>query len=284
MSESDRELDALARDLARFRSVAAPASLRTRVRAEIMTAPVTPVAPKRARWIGALRPLLAGVLVVAVLAAGAGSAAAGSLPGDPAYPLKRAIEQVQVAVAANDDARLDLLTQQLDRRLADLETVATQRPASLGIAMSEYQAALARVEAEIAVVAREAPSAARDAAIARATATAQEHIARLRDLETKLPAAAQAGIRRAIDAQQRIESAGHGGAPTSPGSSPAAPGRSARPSVVPGSGSSTAPGGPPAGVPGGQPSAIPGGGPSLRPTSAPSHGDHAATPTTRPHP
>ncbi|MDE3194569.1 MAG: hypothetical protein KGN00_12890, partial [Chloroflexota bacterium] len=232
MSENDRELEALAQDLARFRGVAAPSGLRTRVRAEIMAAPVAPLAPKGARWLGALRPLLAGVLVVAVLAAGAGSAAAGSLPGDPAFPLKRAVENVQVALAANDAARLDLLTDQLDRRLTELETVATRHPSSVAVAMSEYEGALARVETEMAVVAREPESAGRDAAIARATAAAQEQIARLRALEATLPAAARSGIERAIEAQQRIES-GRPGTPGGPGSAPNATREPSHPSGAP---------------------------------------------------
>ncbi len=280
MSESDRELEDLAQDLARFGSMSAPAALRSRVRAEIMAAPVA-LAPRRARWLGALRPLLAGVLVVAVLAAAGGSAAAGSLPGDAAFPIKRAVENVQVALAADDVARLDLLTQQLDRRLADLETVAAGRPGSVGIALSEYAAALARVETQLSVVARKAPTVASDAAVARATAAAADHVARLRALEATLPAAAQPGIQRAIDAQQRIEDRGAGG-PQQPGSpnesaNPSRPG--SVPGSQPGSAPSGAPGGAPSALPGGAPSSNPGAAPSARPSAVPSRTDHAASPT-----
>lgn len=276
MSENDRELEDLAQELARFGSMSAPAALRSRVRAEIMAAPVAPLAPRGARWLGALRPLLAAVLVVAVLAAAGGSAAAGSLPGDAAFPIKRAVENVQVALAADDIARLDLLTQQLDRRLADLETVAAGRPGSVGIALSEYAAALARVETQLSVVAREAPTAARDAAVARATAAAADHVARLRALEATLPAAAQPGIQRAIDAQQRIEDRGAGG-PQQPGS-PNESANPSRPGSVPGSQPGSAPGGAPSALPGGAPSSNPGAAPSARPSVVPSRTDHGASP------
>jgi uncharacterized protein DUF5667 len=265
MSQNDRDLDTLVQDLTRFRAVAAPSALRARVRAEIMTAPVTASAPRRS-WLSALRPIVAATLVVAVLAAAGGSAAAGSLPGDPAFGIKRAVEDVQVAVTIDDTARLDVLTTQLDRRLGELEAVVAQRPSAVGVAIAEYEAALARVERQLAVVAGQASTPARDAAVARATAAAEDHIARLRALEGTLPAAAQAGIERAIDAQERIHGNDRGPAsPQAPTASPGEPSSSFRPGAAPG----------------GAPGAGQSGMPTVRPTTPPARTDRSAVPTRR---
>lgn len=254
MSENERDLDALARDLRRYRSMAAPAALRSRVRAEIMSAPAVPHSPRSASSLGALRPLLAALLVAAVLAAAGGSAAAGSLPGDPAFPIKRAVEDVQVTLTYDDNARLDVLNGQLDRRLAELEAVAAQRPSALAVAVSEYAAALARVERQLSIVVQQRSTPARDAALARATVAAEDHIARLRTLEGALPPTAQPGIERAIDVQLRLHSAERGPlSPQTPGSSESP----ARPGTVPGST------------------------PSARPTALPSRTDRSASPTRR---
>jgi len=233
MSGTESELETLARDLARYRSIAAPAALRSRVHSEIMGAPAQLLPSRRPAWIAVLRPGLAALLAVALLA-GAGGTAAASLPGDGAFPIKRAVEDAQVALTLSDDARLDVLTDQLERRLAELEAVSSQRPGALMVALNEFAAALARVETQSDIVARLEATPARDAALSRAAASAEDHIARLRTLETRLPEAAQPGIERAIDAQQRIsgpaspEPPGGSGSPSRPGAAP-----SARPTIPP---------------------------------------------------
>src|SRR5258708_4322545 len=91
------------------------------------------------------------------------------------------------------------------------------RPLPLGRCPERAAVARARVEQQLAVVADRPATPARDAAMARATAAADDHIARLQDLETRLPETAQPGIERAIDAQQRV----HG--PAVPSGSPSRP-------------------------------------------------------------
>lgn len=251
MSGSDlneRELGAFADDLARRARVAAPAALRTQLRASLLAAPVSP-RRQPSTWSrrGALRPVLGAVLVIALLAAAGGSAAASSLPGDPAFALKRAVEDVQVALAPDDAARLNTRVAQSDRRLGDLQTAAAVRSAAIAPATDEYLAAVARVDSTLSTLLTEPATAARDAAIARATAASAEHIAMLQTLAGRLPAAAQPGIQRAIEAQQAVH-----------GKSGNAPGRPASP----GNGNGTAPGRPsdlpvPSGR-GGPPSEVPG--------------------------
>src|SRR6266542_977426 len=105
-------------------------------------------APRETTWARFrrvwLRPAL-GVGVAAVLFLSlAGSAAANSLPGDPAFGLKRAIESVQLALTFDDNAKLKLLAEQAERRLTELSTLAAQRAASAPAASAEYTNAVDR--------------------------------------------------------------------------------------------------------------------------------------------
>src|SRR5439155_1405618 len=107
--------------LAHPRNAPRPA-FRAELRSALLAAPVSFEAPRASRlgWsrVPALRPAVAAILVLALLATAGGVAAASSLPGDSAYGLKRAAEEVQVTLASDDVVRLDTLVMQADRRLA----------------------------------------------------------------------------------------------------------------------------------------------------------------------
>jgi hypothetical protein len=189
----------------------------------------------------AVRPAIAIALVLALLVAGTGAAAASSLPGDPAFGLKRVVEDAQVALSTDDLARLNLLVAISDRRLADLETAVATRPDLTRAASDEYILAVARVDAVLGAALGKPATPARDAAIASASAASADHLAQLQALLGRLPAPAQPGIQRAIDAQQTVHGkAGDApGRPTSPSGPPAsAPGRPSdrggQPSKTPG--------------------------------------------------
>lgn len=256
MSERDeRELLAFADEIARYARPAAPAGLRTQLRASLLGAPVTPARPPT-MWMRfpALRPIVAAVAVVALLLGSGGYAAAGSLPGDPAFALKRAVEETQVALTADDAARLDARVTQSHRRIDDLHQVAASRPAALDIATGEYLAAVARVEQALTTVLGLPATTARTAALARAAEAGTDHIALLESLAARLPAQAQPGIQRAIEAQQAM----HGRSGDAPGR-PSVPG----PGGVPIPSGIPAPGGRPSDIPvppgrGGPPSGVPG--------------------------
>ena len=242
---SERELIELGEQIAAYGKPRASARLRSEIHRSLLTAPAPRRAPGfRLFAFSALRPVLAAALVVAVLVGASGSAAASSLPGDPAFALKRGLESVEVAFAPDDIARLDALVTQSDRRLLDLQVVLASRLAAVGVAVSEYELAVSRVDASASIVSRGAPTPRRDAALLAAAASSTAHIGVLQSLAARLPEAAQPGIQRAIEAQQRIH--GRSGAPglnqTPPFGSPAsesgAPGRPAtsppgRPSFVP---------------------------------------------------
>lgn len=224
MNETDGALARFAAELAPYGRLAAPEGLRSHVRAELLAVTVVLPADRPSLWtrVLGLRTALPAMVIVALLAAATGSAAAASLPGDPAFALKRAAEEAQVALTLDDAAKLDTLVAQSDRRLVELETVAVARPTALDLATDEYLAAAARVDAQLALVAAAAPSPARDAALARARAASAAHLASLTVLAAHLPPAAQPGIERAIEAQEVIH-----------GRSPAVPERRGPPSVSP---------------------------------------------------
>jgi len=257
------ELARFADTLARVARPTAPPALRSQLRASLLAAPVA-FAPRRPARFAWLRPALAGLLVLALLVSGGGYAAASSLPGDPAFALKRAVEDAQAAIAPDDTARLDTLLTQTDRRLAEVETVTATRPAAIPAATTEYLGAVARLDAVLARVATQPESAARDAVLARATERSAAHIAALQSLATRLPSQAQPGIARAIAAQQAV----HGRSGNAPGrrgppgsSESAAPGRPAEAPTTPvipvTPVTPVSPGAPPPGR-GGPPSGIPG--------------------------
>ena len=242
--QSERELLEFAREI---RGIAHPTLGRAR-RSEIRASLIArPAPPPTGSWLLVLRPVLVAAVIVAVLAGAGGTAAADSLPGDPAFAAKRVAEEIEVALTFDDAAQLDVLVTQSDRRLTDLTTVVSSRASAIGAATDEYLAAVARLDAALSAVSTRPLTAARAAAIARASAASADHIAALRALAQRLPAAAQAGIERAITAQETVHgksggAPGRSGAPSPstssapgrPSSLPTAPGRGGPPSAPPG--------------------------------------------------
>src|SRR5437763_14883580 len=98
---------------------------RRELRARLMQEAVSALAPRPrgTAWSSFLRPALGVGLAGILLAAGAGTAAAGSMPGDVAFPLKKAVEDLQVTFTFDDVRRVTLLSEIADRRLADLQRV-----------------------------------------------------------------------------------------------------------------------------------------------------------------
>jgi len=234
----ERELLEFGDRLSRYAKVAPRPEFRAQLRSSLLTSPVAFESPRRSSrgWsrILAPRPLLTAILLVALLAVvGGGAAAAASLPGDPAFALKRAAEDAQVALSSDDVARLSTLVAQSDRRLVDLETLVAHRSAAVGIGTDEYTSAVTRVDVMVTRVAALPANAQRDAALALVAAASDDHLARLQALAARLPDAAQRGIQRAIEVQQGVHGKsnvpGRSGVPTAP-----IPSRGGPPSGVPG--------------------------------------------------
>ena len=126
------------------------------LRSQLMAQAATTLGRRETAWTrfqrGVMRPALALAAVVLLLVGGAGRAAADSLPGDVAYPLKRAAEQVQLVFAIDDTTRLGILAEQADHRLAELaESIARHRPAT-SVAQRQYAEAIAELTKQVDAV------------------------------------------------------------------------------------------------------------------------------------
>lgn len=158
---------------------------------------------------------LAGVAAVAMLFGGTGLAAAGSLPGEPLFGVKRAAEELALALAFDDGTRVQRLADQASARLAELRRAVGPRKSAAAL---ESARALDRLADAQRAGGTKAP-ASENAAEAR-----EEAEAVLRDLELRLPAEAADGIRRAIEGGPPAERAPReqrGRPATAPQASPA---------------------------------------------------------------
>jgi hypothetical protein len=178
---------------------------RRELRARLMQEAVTALAPRPrgTAWSFLLRPALGVGLAGLLLVAGAGTAAARSVPGDFAFPLKKTFENVQVALTFDDVQRVTLLGQIADRRLADLQTVADRSDQSKApTASEEFAAAVTRFRAAVDAVQQAAPEAKSDAVQELVDAAREKHEAVLDAVQEKLDnEEAQEAIERAKDAE-----------------------------------------------------------------------------------
>lgn len=132
---------------------------RLELRARLMREAPVALAPRRGTAWTFFRPAMSIGLAGLLLVAGAGTAAAGSVSGDAAFPLKKAFEQLQVTLTFDEVQRVELLAQIADRRLADLQTVADrQDQAKAPTASEEFAEALARFRAAVDALQRAAPA------------------------------------------------------------------------------------------------------------------------------
>ena len=102
--------------------------------------------PSRFSFPTLVRPALAAMAVLVLVLAGATSAAASSIPGDALYGVKRATEDVRLALTFDPLARTQLLSEMTDRRLEELAEIAKRRPSSAPAATQEYADAVERFE------------------------------------------------------------------------------------------------------------------------------------------
>src|SRR5436309_3954357 len=114
-------------------------------------------APRDSAWRTWLRPALGFGVAAVVLVTGAGTAAAGSVAGDATFTLKKAAEDVQVALTFDDVQRVQLLAEIADRRLSELQTVA-DRPDRAPVASEEYAKAVTTFRAAVNALQQAAPT------------------------------------------------------------------------------------------------------------------------------
>ncbi|HEY7625340.1 MAG TPA: DUF5667 domain-containing protein [Candidatus Limnocylindria bacterium] len=178
---------------------------RRELRSRLLSEAAVALAPAPRRWtsLRVLRPVLAAAAAFVLIVVGATGAAASSLPGDALYSVKRASENVVVAFTFDDLARMELLSDIADRRLAELAEIARRTPSGAPTATQEYADAVGRF-AEALDKLRTADSAdKRDAAKALAEAARAKHKAVLDAVKEGLPQDLQPDVDRVIEDEEQ---------------------------------------------------------------------------------
>jgi hypothetical protein len=209
---------------------------RAELRARLMREAVTALAPRpRGTAWTFLRPALGVGLAAVLLIAGAGTAAASSLPGDTAFTLKKAFENIQVTLTFDDVSRVQLLGQIADRRLAELQVVVDRDESKAPTASEEFAAAVARFRAAVDAIQQAAPADKSDKVQELVDAARGKHEAVLDEVQQKLdnPTANEA-IERAKDEENKDTESENKGKGQDPDKT-ARPTRTPSPTHTPGS-------------------------------------------------
>ena len=177
---------------------------RRELRARLMREAALTLTPKRrdTAWTAWLRPALAVGLAAGVLIAGATSAAAGSVTGDPAFGLKRAIEEVRVALTFDDVERVRVLAEIADQRLSELAKVAT-RDDKAPTASEEYAQAVTRFRDAVDALQQAAPEDKSSLAQDVADAARDKHEIVLEQLKGRLSEKAKDAVDRALEEERK---------------------------------------------------------------------------------
>ena len=209
------------------------------LRAQLMAQAPTVLARRETAWsrfqMSFVRPALALAAVVLILIAGAGRAAADSLPGDLAFGLKTAAENLQLALALDDTTRVKLLSEDADHRLAELTRALTSRPDAAPTASAAYAAAVARFSAAVDALRSDPGSSAdqRTEVEDVIDAARAKHEAVLDELEKTAPADAQQGLERAREEADKLHPSNPPDRPRSPQPTRTAPARTTEPTRRP---------------------------------------------------
>lgn len=177
---------------------------RRELRARLMREAAVTLTGKRrdTAWSAWLRPALAAGLAALVLIFGAGSAAAGSVPGDITFGLKRAIEEVRVALTFDEVERVRVLAEITDQRLSELERVAA-RDDKAPTASEEYALAVTRFRAAVDALQEAAPEDRSALAQDVADAAREKHEIVLEHLKTRLSEKAKDSVDRATAEERK---------------------------------------------------------------------------------
>ena len=180
-------------------------AFRSELRARLMREAQTVLVPRAPRSpLAWLRPAFAAGAVAFALVVGTGTAAASSLPGDPLFAVKRAAEEVTLVFTFDDVARIELLSEITDRRLAELSEATRERPAAAPTASAEYADAVERFAKAVDVLKAAPSEEKRDAADDVADAAQSKHNAVLDSIRDRLPDSAKPDVQRATDEERRI--------------------------------------------------------------------------------
>lgn len=177
---------------------------RKELRGRLMSEAVVVLAkrPGRFSFPILLRPALGVAAVLVLVLAGATGAAASSIPGDALYGVKRATEDVRLALAFDVEARTQILSDFTDRRLEELAEVVKRRPSSAPTATQEYADAVERFADALDDLKNAASEDKRAAAQALAEAARAKHKAVLDAVKDKLSEDDKTDVQKVIDREE----------------------------------------------------------------------------------
>jgi hypothetical protein len=195
---------------------------------------VSPLERGRSRRRHRVAVVLIAATLGLLLMGGAAVAASGSaLPGQALYPVKKAVEKIELAFTNSPSSRAKLHLEFARRRLDELSALLEKRrngeDVNIGAAMSSYKDEVADVEDAVAADALGQDYA---ALLAKVQGELAKHVDVLTQLQSQVPAQAQDAIANAIArAQNAQDNVMHGrsGDHGKPGGTPGGP-----PSVNPG--------------------------------------------------
>jgi uncharacterized protein DUF5667 len=153
--------------------------------------------------------MIAAVVTVLLLGGAAVAASGSALPGSLLYPVKRAVEKIDLALHRDPASQARLHLEFAQRRLTELSDLLALRRAGetvdIGAAMSAYQSEVAKVQAAIAT---DALDPGYQALLGSIDDQLQGHLAVLSALrDNTVPGPAQSAIQNAIDRAQTAQSA-----------------------------------------------------------------------------
>ena len=194
------------------------AAFKRSLRAQLMAQAPSLLSPRETTWTRvtgaflrpAFRPAMVAAAIALLVLGGAGRAAADSLPGDAAFGLKVAAEQLQLALALDDTTRLRLLAEQADHRLAELAEAVSTRPEAGPTATDAYAAAVQRFTAAVDAL-QGKPGTSVDMQTAAddvVDAAHAKHEAVLDELEKTAPESARQGLERAREEADKLHPSG----------------------------------------------------------------------------
>ncbi len=173
------------------------------VKASVTSTSSVKVQPKRVwridfrsrRW----STIIAGVVIAALLfgsGIGMKQASASALPGDSLYPIKRAGEEIQLALSFTPDGDIALLFEFADSRLEEAQTLSEEgRFDDLGKALEGFEEAMSTLEE----VAQKGEVGDDKLDLAEIKAKHEKHIQVLERVREQVPEHARAGIDHAIE-------------------------------------------------------------------------------------
>ena len=176
---------------------------RRELRARLMREAAATLTPRReTAWTSRFRPAFAIGLAAMALVVGASVATANSVPGDLTFGVKRAVEEVRVALTFDDVERVRVLADMTDQRLGELERVADsedQAPA----ASEAYVDAVTRFRSAVDSLQLTAPQTQSDEAQVVVDENRDKHEVVLENLKGRVPAKAKQNVERAIEQERQ---------------------------------------------------------------------------------